>query len=182
MRYLTIFFCAVVIILIVSPIIGTEKSPSNDGYCWTQYDYLGEISSTWFKIGYLNGRYEGYDRLSNELYAIATLLSPGENPCARALMTIVDSWVDYYSLGGITWGQMIDGLDEFYSDWRNRQIEISDALYAVKLELTGASATDVDRAKRLLRLPKEKVWEMLVSDTVSQADKRILLRNALKGK
>jgi len=170
----SVFLC-----LLIVPLNAVEKNLPHDGYLWTENDNLPDVA-TWYKLGYLNGCSHAQARLADELYALS-LLAPPDDRCGVLLTTVVDGWSSYYGVGGIAFGQMIDGLDEFYKDWKNRQIDVLDALYIVKLESQGTSVDDIDKTKRLLRLPREKVWQMLLSDTVSQADKNVLLRNALKG-
>jgi hypothetical protein len=61
----------------------------------------------------------------------------GINDLAEALgTTIADPRVS--KLGSkITTGQMVDGVDEFYKDWRNRKVLLRDAMQYVEDEANG---------------------------------------------
>lgn len=56
-----------------------------------------------------------------------------------------------YSVGNIIIGQILDGLDSFYGDFKNRKIKISDAIYVVKKQIQGASSEEVEMLCQWLR-------------------------------
>jgi hypothetical protein len=60
-----------------------------------------------------------------------------------------------YSVGNTTTGQISDGLDSFYGDFKNRKIKISDALYVVKKQIHGASSEEIEMLCQWLRSDRD---------------------------
>jgi len=48
-------------------------------------------------------------------------------------------------------GQFIDGVDEFYKDWRNRAVNLHWAMNVVKLQLAGRPQSEIDEVTRQAR-------------------------------
>jgi len=61
----------------------------------------------------------------------------GINDAADALGTKIDDPRVSKLGSAITVGQLIDGLDEFYKDWRNRKVLLRDAIQYVEDEANG---------------------------------------------
>lgn len=55
------------------------------------------------------------------------------------------------SIIGITVGQLQDGMDKFYEDYRNQRITMVDAIYVVKMEIEGERQELIEAQKRYLR-------------------------------
>jgi len=53
-------------------------------------------------------------------------------------------WLTHYSIIGITNGQIVEGLNLFYDDFRNRQIKLPDAAYVVRKQILGASKKEIE--------------------------------------
>ncbi len=67
----------------------------------------------------------------------------GINDLAEVLGTTIDD-PRVSKLGSkITTGQMVDGVDEFYKDWRNRQVLLRDAMQYVEDEARGKDDSKV---------------------------------------
>lgn len=60
-----------------------------------------------------------------------------------------------YAIIEITNGQLVEGLNAFYSDFKNKQIKLSDAVYVVKKQVKGASAEDIETVLQFLRADKD---------------------------
>jgi hypothetical protein len=72
----------------------------------------------------------------------------GVNEAADALgTTALDAKLKTLNLK-ITVGQIVDGLDSFYSDWRNTRIAVRDATQYVMLEAEGKDSEDLLRYLR----------------------------------
>jgi hypothetical protein len=56
------------------------------------------------------------------------------------------SYVEYFNkyVAEVSMGQMSDGLNEFYKDFRNRSISVSDALWIVLKQIAGTPQAEVD--------------------------------------
>jgi len=59
----------------------------------------------------------------------------------------------HYNIIGITNGQIVDGLNLFYDDFRNRQIKLTDAIYVIKKQILGASKEEIEAITEWLRDP-----------------------------
>lgn len=60
-------------------------------------------------------------------------------------------WLTHYSIIGITNGQIVDGLNLFYDDFRNRQIKLTDAIYVIRKQILGASKEEIEAITEWLR-------------------------------
>jgi len=56
-----------------------------------------------------------------------------------------------------TYGQVIDGLDHFYADYRNKTMTLAPATFYVYLELSGAPQSALDDYARNVRQPTVNV-------------------------
>lgn len=65
-----------------------------------------------------------------------------------------------YGVYSITTGQIVEGLDKLYEDFKNRRIKIQDAIYVVKKQIRGATEEEVEGILQYLRADKsyEKLW------------------------
>jgi len=63
------------------------------------------------------------------------------------------SQLQKYCLYNISVRQLVDGLDAFYQDFRNRDIKIGDAIYIVKRQIIGE---DEEVIKRIIKYLKTK--------------------------
>jgi len=55
------------------------------------------------------------------------------------------------NLSNLTAGQLVDGLDETYSDFRNQGISVSDCIYVVIYAIKGGSEAEVTRLLEVRR-------------------------------
>ncbi|TAN35383.1 hypothetical protein EPN27_03965 [Patescibacteria group bacterium] len=60
-----------------------------------------------------------------------------------------------YAILGITNGQLVEGLNTFYGDFKNKQIKLRDAVYVVKQQIKGASPEEVEAILRFLRADRD---------------------------
>jgi hypothetical protein len=51
----------------------------------------------------------------------------------------------------VTWETVVDGVDQFYADAINRQVEIVAALQILALKMAGKPQSEIDRALRVAR-------------------------------
>ena len=68
--------------------------------------------------------------------------------------------VNKYLIIEITNNQLVDGLDLFFSDFKNKQIKLRDAIYVVKKQIKGASPDEIEAILQYLRSDKDskKLW------------------------
>ena len=55
-----------------------------------------------------------------------------------------DSYMRKY-LSNVTNGQLVDGLDKFYSDFRNRRIKVNDAVWLVLNQVAGEPEAEMEK-------------------------------------
>lgn len=58
-----------------------------------------------------------------------------------------------YNIANITNGQIMDGLNIFYGDFKNRNIKLSDAIYVVRKQILGSSPEEIEAISQWLRSP-----------------------------
>ncbi len=56
-----------------------------------------------------------------------------------------------YEIAKITNGQIVEGLNQLYSDFKNRQIILREAIYVVKKQISGASEEEIQSIFEYLR-------------------------------
>jgi hypothetical protein len=64
--------------------------------------------------------------------------------CVDKVMGSFDFYKDKF-LKDVTNGQLADGLDEFYKDYRNRKIRIHDAVWLTLNAIAGTPQADIDK-------------------------------------
>jgi hypothetical protein len=60
-----------------------------------------------------------------------------------------------YGIIEITNGQLVEGLNAFYNDFKNKQVKIWDAIYVVKKQIKGASTEEIEAVLQFLRVDKD---------------------------
>jgi hypothetical protein len=126
-----------VILILATLAYGGEKQARN-AYWWS-------ASSPSFKLGYVYGYASAMDQAAIiEMGRCAGFVDmvkdkyPGQNVFQKLCTT------DAFDFDGIAMGQFVDGVDVFYKDFRNKQLEVDFALQYVRDEIKGKSAKDLD--------------------------------------
>jgi hypothetical protein len=65
--------------------------------------------------------------------------SKGGHPCLRTQSAAC------FDFGNIPFGQLMHGVDEFYKDFRNKRVDIADAMTDVRGKLKGKSPAALER-------------------------------------
>jgi hypothetical protein len=63
--------------------------------------------------------------------------------------------VKNYGIYTVSVSQLVEGLNQFYKDFKNTQIKISDAIYVVKKQIRGASNEEIEAILQWLRGSKK---------------------------
>ena len=100
-----------------------------------------------YAAGFLDGLSE-----ENEQWQLATQSIGNKTHRTVHLSPSSKPAVDYADFSGIAHGQLVDGLNEFFEDYRNKRIHVADALMYVKNEIKGVSA---ELQKRNLQIMRE---------------------------
>jgi hypothetical protein len=60
-----------------------------------------------------------------------------------------------YGIYEITTGQIVEGLDKLYEDFKNRRIKVQDAIYVIKKQIRGETEEEVEAVLQYLRADKD---------------------------
>jgi len=120
-----------------TPSFGQDQSTSRtDGNWWNGLNSLA-------KYGYVIGYGDG------SVKADATwAYGPCKTQVTAKYLAAVQKGNDY---SGITIGQLIEGVDQFYKDFRNTRILTTDAMMVVKQQISGFSQKQIDETLQTLR-------------------------------
>ena len=153
------------LVLFSSNLVAQEKEQSRRaGYYWKGLSFGEKISYLEGILdyrGYVNWRTEIAIQTMNEVHGLVERMDKEKAHKLFGAGRIIEAPMKDLNIGGKSYGQVIDGLDEFYKDYRNLRIEVLDALTIVRLELSGAPPEEIQERKRVLRMPPEdaeKYW------------------------
>lgn len=77
---------------------------------------------------------------------------PGKAPSIEVVdACLQDPWVKPMDYSDVRFGQLADGLDEFYKDFRNKGIDVKFAIGYVRDELKGKPANELEQELTRLR-------------------------------
>jgi hypothetical protein len=146
MRTKLVVASAILMVLVTAFAHGEEQP--NNGYWW-----LGSTAE--FKLGFVYGYVtaKNSDYLSDMITCAAEksggtldkVTSEATNACLK------DPLISYQDFSGIRFGQLADGVDEFYKDFRNKGIVVAGAMSYVRDELRGKSAEELQGELSKLR-------------------------------
>jgi|GEM_PF-1484208 len=145
------------IIFFISTLTVLSVNATKPDYPYNYSSWKAQSES--FQLGYLRGLFRGY----GDCYiCFHGLLESYPNDSSLSDLqeiiwqygTFLDLAIDVTS--GMTLGQMVDGIDEFYKDYRNRLISVENILRMVKMQIDGKSQAEIDSLARSLRSKVEK--------------------------
>lgn len=137
-----------IVLLLCSVVLAADK-PQWDGYWW-----LNQNQS--FKLGWVIG----YAKAMDSAFAVHLSTCAATMPLYKDKFPNVDpkeifqkmcgdnSAFDY---DGITFCQFVDGIDTFYRDYRNKELDIGWAIQYVRDEIKGKPAQELDAEVTLWR-------------------------------
>lgn len=144
-----------------------------DGYTWGSW-------ADSIKFGWVVGFSSGVDQatLEGKSFLLAgdfiLGLAPEETKIQlkERRLKLINLFAKALDLSGITFGQMVAGLDKFYKNYRNKEVLTEEAIWIVKLEVKGAPQEFIEQEIRLLRLlPAERTVKYLTLLKEDQAYK-----------
>jgi hypothetical protein len=109
-----------------------------------------------FKLGWVSG----YAKAMDSAGTIQMVMCAGNMPMYQKQFPDVDPKVimqkmclsdTQFDYDGITMGQFVDGIDAFYGDFRNKQLEIGWAIEYVRDQVKGKPAVELDAEVNLWR-------------------------------
>ena len=123
--------------LIANPSFGQDSTQSRtDGNWWKGLNVLAKAG---YVIGYADGSAKADASWASGLC---------RKQVPAKYMTAVQKGNDY---SGITIGQYVDGVDQFYKDFRNTRILATDAMMIVKMQISGVRQKEIDDDLQTIR-------------------------------
>jgi hypothetical protein len=112
-----------------------QESTRRDGNWWRTQLRASQVS---YMVGFFDGIELG-NRFSYWSFA-------NDQKATESLKRVFDSYEEYVDkyLKNVTSGQMVDGLDTFYSDFRNRSILVHNAVWLVANQVAGVPQDRID--------------------------------------
>ena len=133
-RHLSLAFAVTFSILLCAAVARNASDDRRDGNWWRELT-KGE------KADYMTGFFDGMELGHN--FSFWGILDKDEND--SAVGKVSGSFTDYTEkyFNHVTNLQLVDGLDTFYSDYRNRVIPTHDAVWLVVNEISGKSDAEM---------------------------------------
>jgi hypothetical protein len=127
-----ILFCLLVSISIVQTGFAENR---RDGNWWNSLDDD-------FKYSYIVGIYDGL--LLGNNFSLWGISSKTDCDCVSEA---ISSFYDYNHtyMSNVTNGQIVDGLNEFYKDFRNRRIRVGGAIWIVVKDIAGTPKEEMEK-------------------------------------
>jgi hypothetical protein len=130
-----------VVVMLCSQVCLADEN-RRDGNVWRTMD---QPAKTNYMVGFLDGMDLGHS------YSIAQLLlKPSTKSCVKPASDSYQDLVKTY-MNNVTVGQIVEGLDTFYSDYRNRSIRIYNAVMVVVMPFGGVSKEVIESYTEHLR-------------------------------
>lgn len=129
-------------VLVGSPAFAADKWRV-DGNNWR--DSQNAIS----RVALMQGYVEGYS-MAQAIAPFYTCLAIKESKdcLARSNEVVGQSMIDF---AGLTFGQLRDGVDSFYADYRNRKIELPGAMNYVVKAIRGTPTAELEQMVERMR-------------------------------
>jgi hypothetical protein len=134
-RHDTLQAFLLIFVLFALPVLASAEENRRDGNWWREQDRLT-------RSVYVIGFFDGMDLGHNFSYW-AFVKDKKMNAC---MGKVAESYADYGSkfFKNATNGQIVDGLDSFYADFRNRSIRVADAVWLVVNGIAGTPQEELD--------------------------------------
>ena len=139
-----------IVFLFVCSHLFAENKPSTDGI-WSQGMSPG------FKLGWVTGYTKAIETAGGLqlVTCVETLPLYSQKypnvPAKELFERLCNSSNETYDYDGITMGQFVDGIDAFYKDFRNRQVEVDSAIEYVRDQIRGKPAPELDSKLNMWR-------------------------------
>jgi len=143
-----LFVFLAMVALLVPYALAADKTDL-DGYWWEKLDAS-------FKLGWVSGYADAMDLAGSiQMGTCASNMPlyvkefPNADPkVILQKMCLSDTQFDY---DGISMGQFVDGIDAFYKDYRNKQLEVGWAIQYARDAIKGKPAQELDAEVALWR-------------------------------
>jgi len=137
-----VLFFLLLFIFFIVPSHTVAGENRRDGNWWRGEDKYARIT-------YVTGFFDGMDLGHRFSYWEFTNKKELED-CIYKVITSYDNFCDKY-FKNVTNGQIVDGLDSFYADFRNRSIVVHSAVWVVVNSIAGTPKKTIDALIENLR-------------------------------
>ncbi len=111
------------------------------------------------KVEYVHGYFDGSFSVIGSLGAVLALAGEKYGKDAKELELLkwaIEHVSQSFSLpSGISVGKLVEGVDKFYSLYKNKGVSISAAVFIVYMELRGEPKEEIEKTKEFWRNPKD---------------------------
>jgi hypothetical protein len=122
--------------LLASVPVRNESNRDRDGNWWISQEQLAKYS---YMVGFFDGM-----ELGENFSIWGMMKTPTADPAVGKAVSSYDQFSNKY-LTNVTNGQVVQGLDEFYSDYRNRRIKVASGVWIVLNEISGKSKDEMQK-------------------------------------
>lgn len=124
------------LMLLLCSTTARNQSHRRDGNWWRDTSEASRIS-------YMTGFFDGM-ALGHKFSYWGVMEKDKNDPSIGKIVSSYDTYLDKY-LNNVTNSQLADGVDKFYSDYRNRRIMVYDTAWIVLNEISGKSDADMKK-------------------------------------
>jgi hypothetical protein len=136
-----------IVLLLTATIARDQVSTTRDGNWWIEQDQSEKLS-------YMTGFFDGIELGKNFSYWGYMDEMKAKKPDAVSAMAKTVASFDEYSekyLSTVTTGQVAEGLDKLYVDYRNRSIRVSSGVWLVLNSISGKSDAEMQKLTESFR-------------------------------
>jgi hypothetical protein len=126
-------FVSFVALLLATTTTTIDSGKAKNGYWWTTFDEPE-------KLAFVQGYIEGLSRANVLLRGSVNF--DDSKIVHKVSKEPVTSYLDFSE---ISYGQYIQGLDVFYSDYRNKRINFNAAILYIRDQVRGIAQTELDK-------------------------------------
>lgn len=169
MRLISLFKAFFLILLLLTiPSIGLSSEHASDGYFWEK---LTKNEKMVYALAYVAG-FNKMNQHVREMLDVAIGLEKAD--VVEYAKTMKKYYKDNFRYYGITLIQLVDGIDNLYSDYKNKTIRLSDAFHLVQTEIKGVDEKKIEEMKQFMRKSeKDQIKEIMKKfEKRSQESKR----------
>lgn len=139
---------AIVLLFSICAGLGTAQEPKTLKH---SYNVSGVTGAVWIKMPqeYKQAYVAGFDDALETDRVMLRELEEKEHPEIHATLQQLETNDPVFGSSPVQ--QIVDGLNSFYSDYRNENIHIVGAMHIVALELSGRSQAEIEASVPKLR-------------------------------
>jgi len=122
--------------LLICSVVSAQDANRRDGNWWRTESRSSQLD---YMVGVFDGMQLGHNLSYWNLI--------GDKQAGDALSRVAKSYSELSQryFRNVTVGQLVDGLDVFYSDFRNRTIRVHDAIWLVVNQIAGTPQEELEK-------------------------------------